>query len=225
MADPKDPQDFDAETAAEETVEPTTTHPITPDPEETPAVAATELPPTDADLPEAPKPKSNSKLLTGLAAGLAGLLLIASIAAAIFFYLQYDNKKEILDAQDAAKQAACDYAPTLATYDFNHLDEYFKKVLDGSTGEFKKQFGDSSKELKDVLVQGQVKSEVNDAQCGIKSGDKDHAEAIIVIGQGVTSVGTKGQAQPNQISMVASMEKDGDRWLVSKMDAPLVKPQ
>ncbi|KAA0019441.1 hypothetical protein [Antrihabitans cavernicola] len=183
--------------------------------------------PVDEAAPaEGNKPKRQLppvSLLIG--AGLGALLLIAAIASAVFFYLRYDEKNQILDANESARQAACAYGTVLGNYDYQNLDKYFAGVLDGAAGDFKKDFNDTSKDFKDVLTQGQVKTSTNDVQCAIKSGDKDHAEAIVVVGQTITSLGTQNQPQPTQISMVMSMDNVDGRWLTDKLSSPLLKPQ
>ncbi|WP_228815157.1 hypothetical protein [Nocardia cyriacigeorgica] len=149
------------------------------------------------------------------------VLLVAAAASTLYFYLQDRDKDAVLDAQEQARQAACEYAPVLANYDAKNLDPYFRAVLDGATGDWRQQFEATSQELRDVLAQGQVVSAASDVQCAIKSGDQTSAEAIVVIGQTITSLGTQGQPAPGQLSMVMRMEKSGDRWLVNDMNAPL----
>ncbi|MFX0576154.1 hypothetical protein [Nocardia nepalensis] len=154
----------------------------------------------------------------------AALLLAAALASTVFFYLQNKNNKAIVSAHEDARLAACQYAPVLADYDAKNLDKYFAGVLDGATGDWKKQFDSTSKELRDVLTQGEVVSKVNDVQCAIKSGDADSAEAIVVIGQTITSMGTQGKPAPGQLSMVMRLERVDGRWLVNKVNSPLATP-
>jgi Mce-associated membrane protein len=154
----------------------------------------------------------------------ATLLLAAALASTVFFYLQNKNNRAIVSAHEDARLAACRYAPVLADYDAKNLDKYFAGVLDGATGDWKKQFDSTSRELREVLTQGEVVSKVNDVQCAIKSGDANSAEAIVVIGQTITSMGTQGKPAPGQLSMVMRLEKVDGRWLVNKVNSPLATP-
>ena len=163
---------------------------------------------------------ARSKLSLRIGAGLGALLLVASIVAAVIFYVQYNAKRDLLAAQESSRAAACAYAPALANYDFNNLDPYFKSVVDGATGDWKKQFEGKSNDLRTVLVQGQVKSQVKDVQCALKSGDNDHAEVILIIGQSITSVDAGGQPQPGQLTMALTLDKTDERWLISRLSAP-----
>ncbi len=153
-------------------------------------------------------------------AGVA-LLLVAAVGSGGYFYLQDRDKQRLLDARESARTAACGYGPVLADYDAKNLDAYFAAVLDAATGDWHKQFESTRTELRDALVQGQVVSEVTDVQCAIRTGDERSAEAIVVLGQTITSVGTQGKPAPGQLSMVMTLERFGDRWLVSKLNSPL----
>ncbi|MFI9635083.1 hypothetical protein ACIHAX_20590 [Nocardia sp. NPDC051929] len=154
----------------------------------------------------------------------AAILVGVSVASAGYWYVQDHNSKNLLAAQEDARAAACRYAPVLANYDSKNLDAYFAAVSDGATGDWKKQFESTSTELRTVLGEGQVTSATRDVQCAIRAGDEHSAEAIVVIGQTITSLGTKGKPAPGQLSMVMRLEKVGDRWLVNKVNSPLTLP-
>ncbi|MFD5176945.1 hypothetical protein ACFWM1_14125 [Nocardia sp. NPDC058379] len=153
--------------------------------------------------------------------GAAAVLLGASLAASVFLFFENQNTKDLLAAQQQAREAACHYGPVLADYDSTKLDAYFAAVLDGSTGDWKKQFEATSGELREVLTQGEVTSKVTDTQCAIRTGDEESAEAIVVIGQTISSLGTEHKPKPGQLSMVLRLHNDNGRWLVEKVNSPL----
>ncbi|KZM69975.1 hypothetical protein [Nocardia terpenica] len=156
----------------------------------------------------------------------AGVIVAAAalIGSNVYFYFQDRHSRDLLDAREEARLAACAYAPILANYDAKNLDAYFAAVSSGATGDWKKQFESTTGDLRDVLKQGQVNSHVTDTQCAIRSGDAHSAEAIVVIGQTITSVGTQGKPEPGQLSMVMWLEKSGNRWLINKLNSPLAQP-
>jgi len=149
------------------------------------------------------------------------LLLVASLTASVFLFLQKRNTDAVMTAREEARAAACEYAPVLANYDGKNLDPYFGAVLAGATGEWKKQFESTSTELREVLAQGEVVSTAGVVQCAITSVDENSAEAVVVIGQTITSMGTQGQPTPGQLAMVMRMQRGDGRWLVNQMEAPL----
>ncbi|MFE9578703.1 hypothetical protein ACFYO1_20120 [Nocardia sp. NPDC006044] len=200
--------------------------PEEPTPVESKGVAAEQV---STDVDRAPTSRKRLRLVPGHTGRLVlqvatAVFLCAAIASTVFFYLQNKGNKATIDANADARAAACRYAPILADYDAKKLDDYFAAVLDGATGDWKKQFDSTSKELREVLTQGEVVSKVNDVQCAIKTGDESSAEAIVVIGQTITSMGTQGKPAPGQLSMVMRLEKIGDRWLVNKVNSPLATP-
>ncbi|MFD6269270.1 hypothetical protein [Nocardia asteroides] len=153
--------------------------------------------------------------------GAVAILLGASLAASVFLFFESKESKDLLTAQQQAREAACRYAPVLADYDSKNLDTYFAAVLDGATGDWKKQFDSTSTELREVLSQGEVVSKVTDTQCAIRTGDEESAEAIVVIGQTISSLGTEHKPKPGQLSMVLRLHNDDGRWLVEKVNSPL----
>jgi Mce-associated membrane protein len=166
----------------------------------------------------APTPPSGS--MRWLERGVAAALLTLATTSAVFFYQRNDNARSVLASRQSARAAACSYAPTLANYTAKNLDSYFNAVLAGATGDWKKQFTDTSRDLRDILAQGQVVSEAGDVQCALKSGNGSSAEVNVVIGQSLASLGTRGRPQRGQLSMVLSMTKSGSHWLVDKVDTP-----
>ncbi|MGY0500272.1 hypothetical protein ACWZHB_17425 [Nocardia sp. FBN12] len=151
-----------------------------------------------------------------------GAAVVTTAAVAIAAFLAVDNHRIRAreQARDSALQAACTYAPTLARYDAKDLDTYFAAVLAGATGSWKTEFDATSKDLRDVLTQGQVVSTVGKVTCAIESADETSATAVAVINQTITSLGTKGAPAPGQLSVSMSLRKDLDRWLVSEVSTP-----
>ncbi|MFC4372852.1 hypothetical protein ACFO5K_01960 [Nocardia halotolerans] len=153
--------------------------------------------------------------------GATALVVGASVATSVVLFLENKENQDLLAAQQHAREAACSYAPVLAEYDSRSLDTYFTAVLDGATGDWKKQFESTSTELRDALIQGEVTSKATDTQCALRTGDESSAEAIVVIGTTISSLGTEHKAKPGQLSMVMNLRNDGGRWLVEQVNSPL----
>ncbi|MFE1593009.1 hypothetical protein [Nocardia sp. NPDC058705] len=147
-------------------------------------------------------------------------VVCASLATSVVMFVQNQHSNNLLRAQEQAREAACHYGPVLADYDSKNLDTYFKAVLDGAVGDWKKQFESTSTELREVLTQGEVTSQVTDTQCAIRTADEDSAEAIVVIRQTITSLGTGHKPKPGQLAMVLSLRNDNGSWLVEKVNSP-----
>lgn len=145
-------------------------------------------------------------------------LLVAALAAAIFFFVQGRSEKSLADARDAAQQAACANASAWTNFDFAKFDDWRNSVLAGATGEWRDEFDKSSNGVRDLYTKGQLKSASIDLQCAVKSGDKQHAEVVVGIGQTVASVVTAGNTA--RFFVVYTMDNVDGRWLASKLYAP-----
>ncbi len=178
-----------------------------------------------ASTEQAPPPTATHRRgrVVAVAAGATALAVASGLA--VTFYLQKTDVEHTEQARAAAQQAACGYAPILASYDAANLDSYFSAVLAGATGEWKKQFDDTSKDLRQVLTAGEVVSKTDKVECAISAIDDTSAQAVVVVGQTITSLGTGHQPAPGQLSMLLGLEKVGDRWLVNKVDTPVGMPK
>ncbi len=158
-----------------------------------------------------------------VAAFVAGILLVAAVTAVVVFYLQADKRGEELSAVDEATHAACVFGRNVSTYDFNNnLQGYFDTVKTGATGDFLKEFGDAQGALSDAMVKAQVKSWVDDAQCGFQSGDTEQAKVLVTLTQYRTNF-TQGNPERQYVVVVADMRNEDGRWKVAKLDSPMLK--
>lgn len=158
-----------------------------------------------------------------VAAFAAGVLAVAAITALVVFFLQGKDRGDKLDAIRDSTSAACEFGKDVSVYDYSkNLDDYFTTVKAGSTGEFLKEFDDATKALKDAMVQAQVKSWADDVQCGYQSGDKTSAKVLVTLTQYRTNF-TQANPERQFVVVIAQLQKSGDKWLVEKLDSPMLK--
>ncbi|MFC9438330.1 hypothetical protein [Nocardia sp. NPDC057030] len=211
------------------------------------ATAKTELPKADSEPSTAdkvatekvgkPAPKTDPAKAAGssaaasgrstsvpiIAAFVAGVLAVAAITAVVVFFLQGKDRGEKLDAIRDSTAAGCSFGKDVSIYDYTkNLDDYFTKVKSGASGEFLKEFDDATKALKDAMVQAQVKSWVDDVQCGYQSGDKTEAKVLVTLTQYRTNF-TQTTPERQFVVVIAQLTKSGDKWLVEKLDSPMLK--
>ncbi|WP_336087297.1 hypothetical protein [Nocardia sp. SSK8] len=160
---------------------------------------------------------------TGTIVAAALLVGAGGLTAGGWFGWQYQRGTELERSRAEARDAACAYGSLLSTYDAADLDTYFAAVLDHATGAWKQEFESTSGDLRDVLVQGEVTSTAGSVQCAVATGTVDSAEAIVVVDQSITSVGTQQQPRRGQLSITLSLDRSGDRWLTSKVTSPLLR--
>lgn len=158
-----------------------------------------------------------------IAAFVAGVLAVAAITAVVVFFLQGKDRGDKLDAIRDSTAAGCNFGKDVSIYDYTkNLDDYFTKVKSGASGEFLKEFDDATKALKDAMVQAQVKSWVDDVQCGYQSGDKTEAKVLVTLTQYRTNF-TQTTPERQFVVVIAQLTKSGDKWLVEKLDSPMLK--
>ncbi|MFE9321677.1 hypothetical protein ACIHDR_02575 [Nocardia sp. NPDC052278] len=170
--------------------------------------------------------KDRGALVPIVAAFVAGVLLVAAVTAVVVFYRQASNRGDELDAHEAATAAACEYGKLISTYDPQTIDEYLKKVDAASAGDWKDQFAKLGQDLKGVVIDAKATSSTYDMQCGFQSGDAEHANVLVVIGQTTTNVNIAAANKPPskvELVVVAGLKKVGDKWLVDKFDLPILK--
>ncbi|MBF6164556.1 hypothetical protein IU486_07185 [Streptomyces gardneri] len=175
------------------------------------------------DSPKAAAPSGKSTSLPLVAAFVAGVLAVAAITAVVVFFMQGKDRGDKLDAIRDSTNAACTFGKDVSVYDYSkNLDDYFTKVKAGSTGEFLKEFDDATKALKDAMTQAQVKSWVDDVQCGYQSGDTTSAKVLVTLTQFRTNF-TQTNPERQFVVVIAQLQKSGDKWLVEKLDSPMLK--
>lgn len=177
-------------------------------------------PGTAAAQPSGSNRSSSTPLI---AAFVAGVLAVAAITAVVVFFLQGKDRGDKLDAIREATNTACSFGKDVSIYDYSKdLDGYFTKVKSGASGEFLKEFDDATKALKDAMVQAKVKSWVDDVQCGYQSGDKTSANVLVTLTQYRTNF-TQSNPERQFVVVIAQLTKSGDKWLVEKLDSPMLK--
>ena len=111
-------------------------------------------------------------------------------------------------------------AETLAflAVDHTRMDESIDRVLDGATGEFKKQYKASEKSLKDAAVSQESVSKGRVEEVGLSEADTDSATVFVAAGSKVQNKGTKGKTEDRSWRIKLTMVKEDSRWLVSQLE-------
>ncbi|MFY9335107.1 MAG: hypothetical protein WAO90_03790, partial [Mycobacterium sp.] len=99
----------------------------------------------DGDNP-APSRRPGIRTVVGAA------VLAALVGATGFLGWTVWQQHQLSAASQEAQRAAVSYAEVLTSIDSDKVDENFKEVLDGATGEFKDMYSQSSVELRQLLV-------------------------------------------------------------------------
>lgn len=171
-------------------------------------------PPYEADA-AAPASAAPTRAPTILVAVLVALLVLLA-AGALMGAVKLRDAAQRDNARGAALAAARQEALNLTSIDGKDIDADLKRVQDGATGGFAKDFAQRAKDLKTVLTQNAVVAEGRVIDAALVRGDLDTATVLVVVDSTV-----KNKAVPagraNTYRMQLDLERRGSRWLTSAL--------
>jgi Mce-associated membrane protein len=118
------------------------------------------------------------------------------------------------EALAAARAAAI----SLTTYDHRTLDEDFGRVAGQATGEFAKEYAETSAQLRPALEQSQAVATAEVPAVGIESLSTDPIEVVLVVAvdQTVMTAGAEPRTEYNRMRM--KLVRTDDAWLVAEVE-------
>lgn len=144
------------------------------------------------------------------------LLLVASLAVSGFLGWRQWQEHQVKLAGEQAQQAAIAYAQVLTSIDSNRVDENFRQVLDGATGEFKDMYTQSSVKLRQLLIDNKATAHGVVVDSAIQSESANKVVVLVFIDQTVTNTAAPDpRIDRSRIKM--TMEKVDGRWRASKV--------
>ncbi|WP_205873932.1 YfgM family protein [Mycobacterium camsae] len=144
------------------------------------------------------------------------LLLAASLGVSGYLgWLQWQAHQLKVAGQEA-QQAAIKYAGVLTSIDSNNVDENFRQVLDGATGEFKDMYTQSSVQLRQLLIDNKATAHGVVVDSAIASETANKVVVLVFIDQTVANMAVPDpRIDRSRIKM--TMEKVDGRWRASKV--------
>lgn len=144
------------------------------------------------------------------------VLLAASLAVSGFLgWMQWQQHRDSQAGQQAL-QAAVAYAQVLTSIDSNNVDQNFRDVLDGATGEFKDMYTQSSVQLRQLLIDNKATAHGVVVDSAIQSESADKVVVLVFIDQTVTNK-TVRDPRIDRSRIKMTMEKVDGRWRASKV--------
>jgi Mce-associated membrane protein len=144
------------------------------------------------------------------------LLLVASLAVSGFLGWRQWQDHRVRLAGEQAQQATISYAQVLTSIDSNKVDENFRQVLDGATGEFKDMYTQSSVKLRQLLIDNKATAHGVVVDSAIQSESMNKVVVLVFIDQTVTNTAAPDpRIDRSRIKM--TMEKVDGRWRASKV--------
>ncbi|MCP9624929.1 DUF3329 domain-containing protein [Nocardia otitidiscaviarum] len=154
-----------------------------------------------------------------LAPAIALLLIIGLGAAAVYFGWQYRELRATEQASAAALRAAETYAVTLTSVDSADLDANFQAVLDGSTGEFRDAYTQSSSQLRQLLIDHRAAGKGVVLQSAVQSATRDEVVVLLFVDQTVTNT-EMPDPRVDRSRIVMTMRLVDGQWKAARVDIP-----
>jgi Mce-associated membrane protein len=106
---------------------------------------------------------------------------------------------------------------TLMSLDFNHADEDVKRILDNSTGDFKKDFEGQVDDFTDVAKQSKVTTQATVNSTAVQTMTKDTATVLVAVTTNVSNAASK-QQEPRSWRLRVDMARDGGQIKLAKVE-------
>lgn len=117
----------------------------------------------------------------------AALVLVGALGVSGFLGWQLWQVRQEERAAEEAQQAAVAFAQVLTSIDSANVDENFAQVLDGSTGEFKDMYSQSSTQLRQLLVDNEAAAQGVVLESAVQSADTEEVVVLLFIDQMVSN--------------------------------------
>ena len=157
---------------------------------------------------------------TGLVRVLTGLVVVLLVAVGVLAWVvkgHRDDRDAVEAAREAALRAGRQAILNLDALSAATIDADIKRVLDGSTGTFKKQFADASDDLKSLVVSRKTVSSGTVLSAGVVRADLDSATVLVAVDRLVKDSTDKDGTTARDRWKV-DLEKHDGRWLVAGLE-------
>jgi Mce-associated membrane protein len=148
---------------------------------------------------------------------LTAVLLLAAVAVTATLGRSAWQQQRDADSRAAALAAGRQIAVNFVTMNASSFDADTKRVLDDSTGAFRKEYASTLAQLKPVVTANKTVSTVERAEASLVSGDDDSAKVIVGV-VAPTSNASTPKPEKKTYRLRLDLVKVGDAWKVSTLD-------
>lgn len=154
----------------------------------------------------------------GINVALVLVMVAATVTAGIVGYGAYQDyrvREGHKEASAAARQTVVDFLTISAA----SVSKDLNQVLEGSTGEFRRQYESGMSEVRTAVVENKVASTGKVLRSGVVSGDEDSAVVLVAVDARIKNVRTpKGRKAHYRVQVDMVYDDKQDRWLVSRLE-------
>ncbi|MGE2733056.1 hypothetical protein [Mycolicibacterium vaccae] len=173
----------------------------------------------DSEAVAAPKrrlrlPHPNWKTV---AASLVVVATLALLGLSGFMEWQHREAEQVRQQNAEYAAAARQSVVTLMSLDFNNAEADVQRIIDNSTGQFKSDFEQQSKDFVKVAQDSKVVTEVSVNSTAVQEMDHDTAEVLVAASSRVTNTaGANGEPRTWRLSV--SLQKEDGQIKMAKVE-------
>jgi Mce-associated membrane protein len=172
------------------------------------------------DLDETPGPPSPAPWKVIAKALVASVALVGSIAllglsGAMYWHHRNVDAQQAQSAEFAA--AARQGVVTLMSLDFNKAKEDVQRIIDNTTGDFKKDFQGQADQFVKVAQESKVVTQANVNAVAVQSMAKDDATVLVAVTTNVSNAASNKQ-EPRSWRLKVGVTRDGDQIKLAKVE-------
>lgn len=179
----------------------------------------------DADAEETaePEPARRRRLrlprvsLAVLGATLVVLLTLGFLGAG--GYMMWQHRQNLAEQQRSAEFAAGarQGVVTLMSLDFNRAEDDVKRILENTTGDFRKDFESQAEDFAQVAQESKVVTEATVNAVAVQSMTQDTARVLLAVTTRVSNVQSQTQ-EPRSWRLAVDVARDGDQIKLAKVE-------
>jgi Mce-associated membrane protein len=165
-------------------------------------------------------PNGTATPRNGLQVVAAGLVLLLSLGLFGFGgWMIWHHNDVVAEQQRSAEfvAAARQGVVTLMSLDFNHAEDDVKRIIDTTTGDFRKDFESQVPEFTKATKQSKVVTEATVNAAAVQSMTKDTATVLIAVTTRVSNVTSK-QQEPRSWRLSVDVVRDGGQVKLAKVE-------
>jgi Mce-associated membrane protein len=152
-----------------------------------------------------------------VAAALTVLVIAALLTACVLMFISHRNVQADQQRRAEFEAAARQGVVTLMSLDYNKAKEDVQRIIDSSTGEFKKDFQNTSEDFVKVAVESKAVTETNVTATAVESMTADTATVLVAASSRVTNAAGAKQ-EPRAWRLSVNLARDGGQLKLAKVE-------
>jgi Mce-associated membrane protein len=155
--------------------------------------------------------------LAVLGATLVVLLTLGFLGAG--GYMMWQHRQNLAEQQRSAEFAAGarQGVVTLMSLDFNRAEDDVKRILENTTGDFRKDFESQAEDFAQVAQESKVVTEATVNAVAVQSMTQDTARVLLAVTTRVSNVQSQTQ-EPRSWRLAVDVARDGDQIKLAKVE-------